>query len=338
MRIDANDLAQHVKKSLSSINVIHGVEPLLALESLDLLVQCAKQKGYTNRETYVADTGFDWNGFLVNSQSRSLFATQKIVDLRIPTGKPGSAGAEILSALCSSPLEDTVLIISLPKIDYRTQQSKWFEALQKNGLLIQCNLIDRTLLPQWIIQRFRRQEQNINQETAEFIAHQVEGNLLAAHQEIQKSRLLFPAGDLSEEHVKSAIVDVSRFQVFDLMPALYKRDLIQFERILFGLKAEAEALPLLVWALNEDLHLIHRALELKTQGRRFNDIARELYLKPTHNKYFPALLEFCSLDFTHSLILELHQIDKMVKGVKGGDPWHAIANWALMFVRGFKKT
>ncbi|KXW55579.1 DNA polymerase III subunit delta [Ferrovum sp. PN-J185] len=338
MRIDSNELGNHLKKQLLAVNIIHGIEPLLAQEALDLIVQSAKSKGYNVRETYVADTGFDWPSFRANCQSQSLFASQKIIDLRIPTGKPGTTGAEILTELSVSPPPDTIVIISLPKIDYRTQQSKWFDTLQKNGLLIQCNLIERSHLAQWITQRFQQQGQNITPHSAEFIANQVEGNLLAAHQEIQKLRLIFPEGPVLDSDIENAIVDVSRFQVFDLMPALYKRDLIQFERILYGLKAEAEALPLILWALNEETHLLEKTLELKNKGLRFPDIARQLYLKPLHNKFYPSLIEHCSAQLGIKLIHELHHIDRMIKGVKNGDPWHAIANWGLIFVRGFKKT
>ncbi|HQT81059.1 MAG: DNA polymerase III subunit delta [Ferrovum sp. 37-45-19] len=338
MRIDSKDLTRHLKKSWSPLYMIHGVEPLLALESLDLLIKVAKEKGYLSREIYVADSSFDWHSFLANSRSSSLFAAQKIIDLRLPSGKPGIIGAEVLNTLSLTPPEETIIIISLPKIDYRTQQSKWFDVIQKNGLLIQCHPIERAQLPQWIIERFQQQEQTITPASATFIAHQVEGNLLAAHQEIQKLTLLFPTGALTEDDIKNAIMDVSRFQIFDLMPTLYKRDLLQFERILYGLKAEAEALPLVLWALNEDIHLLLKALELKDQGLRFSEITRQLYLKPLQVQSYPALLERCSLQLITECIIDLHHIDTMIKGLQGGDPWHALANWGLKFVRGSRKT
>ena len=228
------DAFQSHLKSLTAASTFHplyifsGDEPLLMMEAMDQLRSKARQLGYTEREVMLQERGFDWSALLNAGQTMSLFGDRRWIELRIPTGKPGRDGADALkqfsaqiAAQSNTDGPETIVCIVLPRLDMKTKSSAWFSSLDEAGMAVQIDSLDRSYLPSWIAGRLQKQGQSIQggpegQRALEFIAEQVEGNLIAAHQEIQKLGLLYPAGELSEEQVRSAILKVARYNVFEL--------------------------------------------------------------------------------------------------------------------------
>ncbi|MDZ4056413.1 MAG: DNA polymerase III subunit delta, partial [Polynucleobacter sp.] len=257
--------------ALSPVYVFCGDEPLLMMELMDQLRAAAKKLGYTEREVLVHERYFDWSELLSAGQTMSLFGDKRWLELRIPTGKPGRDGAEALKQFAAqieaqSPGQDgpdTIVCIVLPKLDGKTKASAWFSALEDASIAVQIDSIDRSHLPHWILQRLKQQGQSVEsgsagQEALEFFANQVEGNLIAAHQEIQKLGLLYPQGVLSEAHIRESILKVARYDVFQLTESMLTGDLARLNRMLDGLKGEGEPLPLVLWSVTEELRILSK--------------------------------------------------------------------------------
>jgi DNA polymerase-3 subunit delta len=216
MRLSSEQLAGHLKRELQPLYTVFGTEPLLALEASDRIRAKARAEGYTEREVLTADSGFKWNQLAMAGSSQSLFASRKLLELRIPTGKPGKEGGEALQNYCQSLPPDTVTLIYVPDLDWRGQKAAWFEALERAGVAVEAKPVLRRALPQWIAGRLGLQQQEADTETLDFIADRVEGNLLAAYQEVQKLALLFPQGTITFDQVREAVLDVARYDVFNL--------------------------------------------------------------------------------------------------------------------------
>ena len=252
MRISSEDLPRQLAKGLVPLYVIHGEAMLLAIEAADAIRAAARAAEYTEREVFIAEQNFKWAELRNSAQSLSLFATRKVIDLRIPSGKPGVEGAQALQQHCENLPPDTVTLISLPKLENAAFKSKWFTALEQHGLVVSADDVTLAALPNWIANRLQRQQQSTDKETLAFLAQRVEGNLLAALQEIQKLALLFPPGALTFEQVSGAVMDVARYDVFKLSAAMLGGDAARFSRILDGLRAEGTATVLILWSLADD--------------------------------------------------------------------------------------
>lgn len=214
MRLSQAQLANHLKQALQPLYVLVGDEPLSQRESLDMLRYAAKAQGYDERTSLTVERHFNWQQLQSFGQSISLFASKRLLELHILSGKPGIDGGKALQALAKSPIPDTTVIIVLPTLEREAKNSAWFAALESHAQLIMLNEVSAAALPQWIAARLSSQGQRAPAETLEFLASQVEGNLLAANQEIQKLGLLYPQGELSDAAVREAVLNVSRFDAF----------------------------------------------------------------------------------------------------------------------------
>jgi DNA polymerase-3 subunit delta len=253
MKLAIEDLSRHLSKGLQPLYVIHGAALLLAQEAADNIRAAARSEGCSEREVLIADTSFKWVELRNSAQGMSLFSTRKLLDLRIPSGKPGIEGAQALQEYCQQLHSDTITLVSLPRLDAATMKSKWFSSLAEHGVVIAAEEISLQELPLWIAARLQRQNQSADADTLSFLAQRVEGNLLAAFQEIQKLALLFPEGHLSFEQVKDAVMDVARYDVYKLSEAMLAGDAARYAHILEGLRAEGTATVLILWALAEDI-------------------------------------------------------------------------------------
>lgn len=253
MRLRIEQLQKHLAGNLSPLYLISGDEPLQHGECCDAIRLAARQAGYDNREIIEVGTNFDWNILAAEASSLSLFADKKIIDLRIPNGKPGREGGKALAEYCERPPEDTILLISLPKLDKAQQNSKWFKALEKLGNIIQIWPIDTQQLPQWIEQRMRKAGINPTRDAVRLLSDRIEGNLLAAHQEIEKLLLLHGTGDINAEQLQSAVADSARYDVFELVDSALRGDSERSLRILQGLKGEGIAAQVVLWALHREI-------------------------------------------------------------------------------------
>lgn len=264
MQLRPEQLSAYLEKPLqpphAALFVLHGDDPLLTIEAGDALRAAAHKQGFEERTVLVVTPSFRWDELFHAAGNLSLFGGRTLIDLRIPTGKPGRDGGEALQRYCAALPADTLTLVTLPEMDWKAKKAAWFSALVDAGIGIECNAPPLPQLPRWIARRLAAQRQSAPDEALEFIALHVEGNLLAAHQEIQKLALLYPEGALTLAQVSSAVLNVARYDIDDLKSALATRDAARCVRTLEGLKAEGAALPLVLWVLaNEARQRTHRA-------------------------------------------------------------------------------
>jgi DNA polymerase-3 subunit delta len=329
MRIDSEQLGQHLSRGLKSLYLVYGEELLLALEASDRIRAKALEQGFSERRVLIVEPGFDWGELAMLSNSLSLFAPKRVLDLRIPTGKPGKEGSEALQSLAASLPADTVTVITLPGVDRQGQSSKWFQALDQSGLVVQAAVIKRERLGQWIASRLAQQGQTADAQTIELLIDRVEGNLMAAYQEVQKLALLFGAGQLQFEEVKQAVVDVARFNVFDIGAALLRGDRAHFVRMLDGLQAEGAAAPLVLWAIAEEARTLAKVQAATARGQPLAQVLREARVWGARQDLMPAAIRRLSQSQLIAALRRAADIDRMIKGLASGDVWDALLQLGL---------
>src|ERR1035437_7505858 len=275
MQLAAAQLAAHLQKGLRSLYAVYGDEALLAQEAVDAIRAAARTKGYTERSSHtVAGAHFDWSEVLASAGSLSLFADKQLLEVRIPSGKPGKEGSPAIQQLAQAAQgnEDTVTIFILPRLDKATKTGAWFMALENFGVTVAVEPVERAALPQWIAQRLQTLGLRVasgveGQPSLQFFADRVEGNLLAAFQEIQKLALLYPAGEISFEQLESAVLNVARYDVFKMSEAVLSGQASRVQRMLDGLQAEGEAEVLVHYTLAEDIRALKRVKDGMAQGK-----------------------------------------------------------------------
>jgi DNA polymerase III subunit delta len=334
MRISTEELAQHLAREPGPLYTVFGREPLLLFEAGDLIRARARAAGYAEREVLTVDAGFRWGELALAGRSLSLFASKKLLELRIPGGKPGIEGSAALEAYCKSPPVATITLISLQEVDWRAQKSGWFEALSRAGVVVEAKTVPRRALPQWIAGRLQAQDQDADPETLDFIADRVEGNLMAAYQEVQKLALLFPPGRIAFEQVRDAVLDVARYDVSNLGPALLEGDVPRLARMLEGLRGEGAAPPLVLWAMCEEIRAIGKVVSGFAAGRPPALLWREAKVWGAEHQ---SLMQQHARRFSIAQVTEALRhaaaIDRLSKGLARGDVWDELLQLALRFAR-----
>lgn len=342
MHLAATQLGAHLQRGLKSLYTLFGDEPLLIQEAADAIRAAARAQGFTERSSHtVAGAHFDWSEVLAAGGSLSLFADRQVLELRIPSGKPGKDGSVALQQLAEAARgNDSLLtLILLPRLDKATRASAWFMALEGQGVTVQVDTVERNALPPWIAQRLGAQGQRVRsgeegERTLQFFADRVEGNLLAAHQEIQKLALLHPAGELSFEQVESAVLNVARFDVFKLSEAVLAGQPGRVQRMLDGLKAEGEAEVLVHYALSEDIRALKRVKDAMGAGRPLPMALRDNRVWGIKERLFERVLPRLTDLKLAELLQAAHRVDGIVKGLKQPDwpqdNWQALHRLAQM--------
>ncbi len=344
-QISLSQLAAHLAKGLRPLYTLHGDEALLQQEALDAIRAAARAQGYTERSSFtVAGAHFDWSAVLAAGGSLSLFADRQIVEIRIPSGKPGKDGGAALQQIAQAAQgNDSVLtLVVLPRLDKATRTGAWFSALEAHGATVQIDPVERAQLPAWIAQRLAAQGQRVaageeGQRTLQFFADRVEGNLLAAHQEIQKLALLHPQGELAREQVEAAVLNVARYDVFKLSEAVLSGQVARTQRTLDGLQAEGEAEVLVDWALAEDIRALKRVKDAMNAGKPLPMALRENRVWGAKERLYQRLLPQASDAQLARLLQSAHVVDGIVKGLKQADwpqdGWQALSRLALQLCR-----
>ncbi|RFP77613.1 MULTISPECIES: DNA polymerase III subunit delta [Hydrogenophaga] len=345
MQLAANQLQAQLQKGLRSLYTLHGDEPLLIQEAGDAIRAAARAQGHTERTVHtMAGAHADWSAVLASGASLSLFADKQIVEVRVPSGKPGKDGSAALQQLAESAdgNDSTLTLVVLPRLDMATQKSAWFAALDAHGVTVRVDPVDRKALPQWIATRLQAQGQRVaageeGQRTLAFFADRVEGNLLAAHQEIQKLALLHPQGELGFEQVESAVLNVARFDAFKLAEAVLAGQVARVQRMLDGLQAEGEAPVLVHWALAEDIRTLNRVRGAVDDGRPLPIALRESRVWGVKEKLVERVLPTLGTAQLARWLDDAHTVDGIVKGLKFPDwpaePWQALHQLAMKVAR-----
>ncbi len=329
MEIRASQLAAHLQRSLAPIYVVHGDEPLLAMEAADAIRAAARRAGCGDREVLVVEPGFRWDAFLAANGNLGLFGTRRLIDVRIPSGKPGVEGGKALEAYAANPNPDNVTVLLLPKLDRAAQASGWFTALAQAGVAVAVYPLDRDELPGWIAARFAAQNQRASRDTLAWMSERCEGNLFAARQEIEKLGLLLPEGNVSQEEVERAISDVARYDVFQLSEAWLAGDAARTVRILAALEAEGEGIQLLLWQLGEDIHALASVLDRVGAGTPLSAALRTARVWGKRQGALEHAAHRVQRDAVAPMLRALARLDALGKGLCKGNAWDELRTLAL---------
>jgi DNA polymerase-3 subunit delta len=320
VKLAIRQLDASLKKGLAPLYAIHGPEALVVLEAADRIREAARKDGATEREIFFAEPGVDWSRLGASASNMSLFASKRLVEIRIPTGKPGAEGGKAIAAYCAKLPDDAITLIVLPELDWQSLKTAWFAAIEAAATVIEAKPVTRDELPEWLAERMSRQGQRASLETLEWLADRVEGNLLAAKQEVEKLGLLLPKGEIPLEAIREAVTDVSRFERDALIDAMHAGDAGKVARVVESLKAEGEPLPLLLWTLAEELRKV-MAIMAGQRPRGWLSPERAEALAKIARRHDRASID--------RELLRAHHIDRMIKGVEPGDPWDSVVELAL---------
>jgi len=350
MQISHAQLTAHLAKGLRGLYTVVGDEALLVQEATDAIRASARGAGFTERVVHTAaGAHFDWRGVVASASEMSLFADKQIIDIRVPTGKPGKEGSTALQAIAEAAQDsdDTLTLITLPRLDGATGKSAWVGALEQCGVFIEIDPVERAALPHWIAQRLAQQNQRVQageagQQSLSFFADRVEGNLLAAHQEIQKLGLLYPPGELSFEQVEQAVVNVARYDPFKLTESVLGGQLQRVQRMLDGLKAEGVSPVVVHWALAEEVRALYRVKQSTDAGKPMPVALRENRIWGPRERLIERVIGSLQGKQLAQWVQLAHAVDGVVKGLRAPDlpqePWGALHVLASTVCRACMKT
>lgn len=321
VKISGDNLASALTRGLAPVYLISGDEPLLVNEAADAVRARARAEGFTERDLHVVERGFDWNSLLADSRAMSLFASRKIVEIRMTNPTPGEQGGNAIIELAEQPSPDNVVLIITGKMDGRIQNSKWVSAIERAGAVVQIWPLELQRLPGWIRDRLKRHGLDADPATASLLAERVEGNLLAAHQEVEKLALLLPAGKLTTETVLEAVADSARFDVLQVGEAAMRGQTTRALRILEGLRGEGMELVLVLWAINKDLQWIARAQHLMRNGQSADSAMNAVYVWRPRQAAMRQALARLKPSAVRGLLLDASRVDRAIKGALRTDPW-----------------
>jgi DNA polymerase-3 subunit delta len=318
MNVRPDQLAGILNRQLHPVYLISGDEPLQVMESSDRVRAACREQDYTEREVFDVDTGFDWQLLRDEANSMSLFSRRRILDVRIPSGKPGREGGQALKEYADNPPEDTVLLITSGKLETAQKKSAWFRALDQAGVVMQCWPVGPDRLPAWVKQRFQSRGMQAGREVIDYVCQRVEGNLLAAAQEIDKLNLLVGPGAVDIDNVREAVADSSRFSVFELADSALAGDQTRVVRILHGLHAEGIEPVLVTWSLAKDIRL----LAAVSANRDAADYAlKQAGVWQNRLPLYRSCLARHSTDRLNRMLQRCAKIDGITKGQQQGNVW-----------------
>ena len=342
MQIRADQLEARLARGLDPLYTLHGDEPLQAMEAGDAVRAAARAAGFSERKVFtVSGAHFDWSSVLGAAQAMSLFAERQVIEIRIPSGKPGKDGSEALQRYVEALAPDVLTLVHLPRLDGTQLKSAWFAALDGAGLAVRVEPIERKALPAWLAQRLARQRQRVpdgedGQRCLAFFADRVEGNLLAAHQELQKLALLHPEGVLGFEQIEAAVLNVARYDVFKLGEAVLGGQTDRALRMLDGLRAEGEAAVLVHWTLADDVRALRRVHEALAAGRPLPLAMQEARVWGAKQRLIERAVGHLDPARIDALLAAASRCDGIVKGLRHPDwptdPWQALQRLVLMSI------
>ncbi|KFB67816.1 DNA polymerase III subunit delta [Candidatus Accumulibacter vicinus] len=321
MHLKGDQLAAHLERDLQPVYLVHGDEPLLIIEAADAIRAAARRRGFDEREVLTAIAGFNWNDLYHAAGNMSLFGGRTLIDLRVPTGKPGREGSAALQEYCARPSPDSLLLVTMSEVDWRDEKSAWMGALASTGAVVKLLSPALAELPAWLAGRLRRQQQSATAEGLRFIAERVEGNLLAAHQEILKLGVLYPPGALSLEQIREAVLNVARYDLDSLREAMLAGDVARLTRTLDGLQQEGEAPLLVLWAMTEEVRLLAQIGAGLARDQPLDALLKDARLWGARQGLIKRALQRVDGERAAAALVHAARIDRMIKGIAGGDVW-----------------
>jgi DNA polymerase-3 subunit delta len=331
MRLKPEQIATALQKELAPVYFISGDEPLQLGEMADAVRAAARKVGYDSREVLVADAGFSWNELTESAGSLSIFTDKKIIDLRLPTGTPGTEGSKALIAYCERLPEDTLLLITSAKLAGASLKARWFQALDKAGCVVQVWPLDGQDLIRWLQQRMQRRGLQAETEGIKILASRIEGNLLAAAQEIEKLYVLYGAGQLSNQQIFDVVADSSRFDVFKLMDSVMAARVGRIFKILSGLRAEGVAAPVVLWALTREARVLIRIKQALAQGQNRALVFKNNQIWDKRQQLVSDALNRLGDSDLNAILTLSAKADRQIKGQQQGDPWETLLAVCLRF-------
>ena len=326
MKIRPDQLPQKLEAGIAPVVFVFGDEPLLVLEAADAVREAARQQEYTDRQVFHAEKGFDYGDLRGAGQSLSLFATRRLLDLRLPSGKPGKEGGAVIAELASQADPDTLLLVTSGKLDKSSLNTAWVKAIDKSGLLVQCWPLRPNELPQWLDKRMRNAGLIPEPRVAALLAARVEGNLLAAKQEIEKLALVHGPGPISVDTIESQVADSSRFQVFLLLDTMLAGVLPRCLKILSVLRGEDTAPAIIASLVTREIRATAQLKQAMESGANVQGVYRSMGIWDSRKMGFERAMRRLSTDALRDLLLACGILDKAIKGMAPDDPWCLIEN------------
>jgi DNA polymerase III subunit delta len=321
MKLNADSLSTQLKKSLPTICLITGDEPLLVGEACDVLRSTARERGFTERQVFFVERGFDWNELRAATQAMSLFAEQRVIEVRLAGASPGNEGSEVLCDVAAQKASDLLILVVADKLDARSLSTKWVTAIEKHGLLVQVWPVEAAQLPAWVDKRLRRAALKFDAGVAELIAERVEGNLLAAQQEIDKLALLHAGQTLSVDAVLDAVADSARYDVLQLGVAAMQGNAARALHILDGLQEEGIDAVLVLWGVNKDLQWLARVAFNVAKGQSADSAMMSAGVWKPRQAAMKQALTRLKLPALRAMLVDAAQVDGSIKGAIRRDPW-----------------
>ncbi len=331
MKLSANRLGSHLREPLKPCYLVSGDDPLLVQEALDGLREAARKQGFESRDLHIQLAGFDWGVLSSAANELSLFASRRIIELRLPTGKPGRDGSAAIAELAAQAGDDLLFIVQTPRLDRNASNAKWVKALDSHGVHVQVWPVDARELPRWIDERMRRVGLEPEREAVRVVADRVEGNLLAANQEVEKLRLLLGPGPVTGDEAREAVADSSRFDVYKLADAALAGNATRALRILEGVRAEGVDAVVVLWALGRDLRTLARLSQAIDSGTSAAAAFRAERVWESRQNLVRGCLARHRRDGFFTMLQAARQADAVAKGQMPGDAWQLLTNlvWQL---------
>ena len=331
MKLNLQQLDKHVQGPLAPIYIVAGDEPLLVQQALDQLRSVARQQCFQQRDVFHVERGFDWGDFMQASASLSLFSEKRLLELRLDSGKPGDQGAKMLLQYAQSIADDQLLIVIGKKYDAAVQRSKWFTALSNAGAFVQIWPINKQQLPGWIRQRIQASSMRINDEALSLLVERAEGNLLAAHQEIEKLSLQGLTGEIDVQTLLASVADNARYTIYGLVDASALGQAVRVRKMIAGLRAEGTEPVLMLWALSREIRSLARMAEQVENGNTIdNAMNKERVWQNRKNIVKTALQRHKRRDL-YGLLQKCKEIDWMIKGLQAGEVWGELLQLSFAF-------
>lgn len=328
MRLRPDQLSQQLNQPLQPIYIVSGDETLLVQESCDAIRRCCRKQGF-NREVLNVEQGFDWSDLAASASAMSLFSDKKLIELRMPSGKPGDAGGKALTAYAADPSPDNVLLIICKKLESSSTKTKWYKSIDAAGASIQCWPIDAKQLPRWISQRLSQAGLQADSNAIEMLAERVEGNLLAAIQEIEKLKLFAIGNIIDKDTIAEAVANNARYDVFGLVDRALEGNTAASLRILQGLKAEGTDATVILWALSRELRTLSQCAEQIGLGNGIDRVLQNQRVWDNRKALIKSALRRLN---SHKLRRQLHAanvIDQSIKGMVKNNTWTLLEQLVL---------